>query len=100
LGALQAAVREMLLTIQNLEQEGFDMEHSRRFLLQMLEAIGMALSVAPQELLCSSTVAKNRQGQITAVSASTIENLAPLTQQYRSLHRGGLAIEDGLRSHT
>src|SRR5713226_6395196 len=36
LGALQSTARGMLVAIQNLEQEGIDMNRSRRFFLQML----------------------------------------------------------------
>lgn len=106
LGALQATVREMLVAIQNLENEGINMEPARRFLLQMLEAAGGALAVALKEsppinrgATCSSAGSKSGGGQLTAVAASTLEQLAHLTQQYRALHRAGLAIEEGLRSH-
>lgn len=97
-GTLQNTIRCMLVAICNLEQRGIDMEHSRHCLLRMLETAGLALVVPPQELLCSS-VLENRRGQITEVSASIIENLAQITQQYRSFYLIGLIIEDGLRSH-
>lgn len=97
-GPMQTRIRHMLAAIDNLEQGGIDMEHSRCSLLRMFEAAGLAFAVPPQELLCSS-VAENRRGQITDVSTSIIENLAQITQQYRSFYLIGLVIEDGLRSH-
>ena len=74
-----------------------DMNHSRRFFLQALGLAGTALVVAPEEVLHASTTARNNQGQIN-VSASTIENLLAIAQEYRSLQRAGLATGDGLRS--
>jgi transcriptional regulator with XRE-family HTH domain len=97
LGALQTTARGMLGAMQSLEQEGIDMNGSRRFFLQMLGAAGVALVAAPKEVL--HFTARNRQGQITDVSTSTIENLTSMTQHYRSLQRAGFAAEEGLRSH-
>src|SRR5260370_42647053 len=48
---LQAATRGMFAAIQNLENEGVDMNRSRRFFLQVLGTAGVALVTAPQELL-------------------------------------------------
>ncbi len=96
----QVAMRGMLAAMQNLENEGVDMNRSRRFFLQVLGTAGVALVTAPQELLDLPTpIYTSERGHMREVSASTIEQLASITQQYRSLQRAGLAIEDGLRSH-
>jgi transcriptional regulator with XRE-family HTH domain len=93
----EAMVRGMLVAMRNLEQEGIDMNRSRRFFLQMLGVVGTALIIAPKELLLPSTALTN--SPITEVSVSTIENFAAITQQYRSLQLAGFATEDVLRSH-
>lgn len=85
-------VQEMLASIQNLEQEGIDMNRSRRFFLQLIGAAGATL-------LTSSTGVHEHPRQLTSVSDSTIENLSLMTQHYRALQRSGLPTEDGLRSH-
>src|SRR5690348_12516724 len=51
LGALQTTAQGMLVAMQSLEQEGIDMNGSRRFFLQMLGAAGVALVAAPKEVL-------------------------------------------------
>lgn len=99
LDKLQAIIQKMQVAAQNLEQEEIDMNHSRRFFLQTLGAAGIALTAASEASLYVSAVAQERQGQIKNVSASILENLAHITQQYRALHRAGVAIEDGLRGH-
>lgn len=95
--ALQTTAREMLVTMRTLEQEGIDMNRSRRSFLQTLGAAGVALVAIPQEVLHTSTAVSNIRSQID-ISASTIENLSALEQEYRSLQRAGFATEEGLRS--
>jgi len=95
---LQTAVKGMLVAMRNLEQEGIDMNHSRRFFVQTLGLSATALAIAPKELLTPSASASG-QSPITDVSNSTIENLSAITEQYRSLQRMGLTIEDGVRGH-
>jgi transcriptional regulator with XRE-family HTH domain len=99
LDMLQATIQKMQVAVQNLEKEDIDMNHSRRFFLQTLGVAGIALTAASDASLYSSIVAQDKQGQVKNVSVSTIENLAQITQHYRSLHRAGFAIEDGLRGH-
>ncbi|EFH82477.1 helix-turn-helix domain-containing protein [Ktedonobacter racemifer] len=99
LDMLQAIIQKMQVAAQNLEQEEIDMNHSRRFFLQALGVAGIALTTSSEASLYLSAVTQERPGQIQKVSASTIENLAHITQQYRALHRAGVAIEDGLRGH-
>lgn len=94
--ALQSTIQGMLKVIQNLEQEGFDMNRSRRFFLQMPGATGITLVTAPKEVLHFAI--GDGQNQITDLSAATIENLASMLQHYRSLQRAGLATEESLRS--
>ncbi|MGB8344574.1 MAG: helix-turn-helix transcriptional regulator [Ktedonobacteraceae bacterium] len=94
--ALQSTAQGMLRAIQNLEQEGIDMNSSRRFFLQMLGAIGVTLVAVPKEALHSAF--DDRQNQITDISATTIENLASMIQHCRSLQRAGFATQDSLRS--
>jgi len=95
--ALQASVQGIIVAMRNLEQEGIDMDHSRRFFVQMLGASGVVLA---KELLVPSPTLANGQNPITDVSNSTIENLSAITERYRSLQLAGFAIEDGVRSHT
>src|SRR5258706_5258615 len=97
MGSLQSTAQGMLAAIQNLEQEGIDMNLSRRFFLQVLGTAGVTLITSPKEVLHS--VVGGGQSDITDISASTIENLAVMTQHYRSLQRAGLAVEQALRNH-
>lgn len=71
-----------------------------RFFLQVLGTAGVALVTAPQELLNLPTpTSTSERGHTMEVSASTIEHVASITQQYLSLQCAGLAIGNGLRSH-
>lgn len=93
---LQPTTQEVLRAIQNLEQEGIDMNRSRRFFLQMLGAAGVAFVVSPKEVL-HSTIGDG-QDQIKDISVATIENLTLMIQHCRSLQRAGFATEESLRS--
>jgi transcriptional regulator with XRE-family HTH domain len=97
LGTLQSTAQGMLVAIQNLENEGVDMNRSRRFFLQMLGVAGVAIVASPKEILHPAI--ESGHSQTTDASISTIENLASMTHHYRSLQRAGFATEDGLRTH-
>ena len=97
IGSLQSTAQGMLAAIQNLEQEGIDMNLSRRFFLQVLGTAGVTLITSPKEALHPAV--GSGQSDVTDISAPTIENLTVMTQHYRSLQRAGLAIEHALRNH-
>lgn len=93
---LQSTTQEVLRAIQNLEQEGIDMNRSRRFFLQMLGATGAAFLVSPKEVVYSTI--GHRQDQIKDISVATIENLMLMIQHCRSLQRAGFTTEESLKS--
>lgn len=83
-------VEATLEAIDQLENEGVDMNRSRRAFFRLIGAMGVSYLAANETLptsLASPVKASN----------TTIESLAIITQNFRGLQRAGLVVEPGLR---
>ncbi|QBD82517.1 XRE family transcriptional regulator [Ktedonosporobacter rubrisoli] len=95
----RTTLQDMQTAVQEVAQDDVNADQAYLLFLQALGTAGVTLSAVSEEFLPSSIASRGSKGQTADVSPSTIENLAQITQQYRSLHRAGFPIEESLRSH-
>lgn len=90
--SFQPLANEALTAMANLENEGLNMDHSRRSFLQLLGCASFSLSLPKEIPIITRKIYTN-------VSDKVIEGIATITQNYRVLQRAGFAMEEGLRNH-
>lgn len=90
---LQSLADDMLTIMDSLENEGVNMDHSRRSFLQLLGHTSVFLSMPAYTSLASSHKSPAN------ISSDIVGSINAITQNYRTLQRAGLATEDGLRNH-
>jgi len=88
-------VEATLEAINQLENEGVDMNRSRRAFLQLIGA--MSVGAAGASYLAANETPPTSSALPVKASNTAIDNFAIITQNFRGLQRAGFAIEPGLR---
>lgn len=88
----QPLAHTVISEFMQLENEGMNMDRSRRSFLQLLGGMGVSFTV-PMPLLLAPSAAS------IDITNETIESIATITQSYRTLQKAGLTIESNLKNH-
>jgi transcriptional regulator with XRE-family HTH domain len=90
--SLRSITNETVNAINELSEEGLDMNRSRRSFLQLVGDVSVTLSLP-------GAISPITRQPAARTSNSVIESLVTITQNYRNLQRAGIPTEASLRDH-